>query len=169
MLKLVYITLQFSLPLSMQLFYSINDLWYIWSMLYEVHITHTGSTFIYVLTVESNSKKKKKILHEHLCHRICFQRYWLGPWISPHCTILAIKHSIQQPQSSAIVLVFFFATLFVLHITEAFSAVSTSSQRAFLTIIHLLKNSEKHYILWKSFVMNNKLIIYSNIFNTAKI
>ena len=29
-------------------------------MLYEVHITHTGSTFIYVLTVESNSKKKKK-------------------------------------------------------------------------------------------------------------
>ena len=33
-------------------------------MLYEVHITHTGSTFIYVLTVESNSKKKKKILHD---------------------------------------------------------------------------------------------------------
>ena len=139
-------------------------------MIYVIWGTHTGSTFIYVLTVESNSKKKKKkILHEHLCYRICFQRYWLGLWISPHCTILAIKHSIQQPQSSAIVLfLFLFAILFVLHIAEAISAFSTSFQRAFLTIVHLLKNSEKHYIFWKSFVMNNKLIIYLNIFDTAK-
>ena len=137
-------------------------------MLYEVHITHTGSTFIYVLTVESNSKKKKK------SYMISLSQNLFSKVMTRTMNFSSLHHSSHQTQYPTASVFsncfgFFFATLFVLHITEAFSAVSTSSQRAFLTIIHLLKNSEKHYILWKSFVMNNKLIIYSNIFNTSKI